>query len=66
MFSKESAFPAGSGNPFLSVLRYAAHPSKGEIFSGGGVNNCLQIYMRSKRGTPDAFLGVFLVSPCES
>ena len=36
MFSKESAFPAGSGNPFLSVLRYAAHPSKGEIFSGGG------------------------------
>ena len=35
MFSKESAFPVGSGNPFLSVLRYVAHPSKGEIFRGG-------------------------------
>lgn len=34
-------------------------------FFFGGVNNCLQIYMRSKRGTPDA-LGGFLISPCES
>lgn len=24
----------------------------------GGVNNCLQIYMRSKRGTPDALGGI--------
>lgn len=27
-------------------------------FFGGGVNNCLQIYMRSKRGTPDALGGI--------
>ena len=31
-----------------------------EIFFLGGVNNCLQIYMRSKRGTPDALGGYFL------
>ena len=29
-------------------------------FFRGGVNNCLQIYMRSKRGTPDALGGDFL------
>ena len=32
-------------------------------FFRGGVNNCLQIYMRAKRGTPDAFLGGISCKP---
>ena len=35
VFLKSQCFRWRSGNPFLFVLRYTAHPSKVEIFGGG-------------------------------
>lgn len=43
---------------------YGTPPTHLKVKFFGG-DNCLHIYMRSKRGTPDA-LGGFLISPCES
>ena len=47
---------------FLRV--YGTPPTHLKVkFFRGGVNNCLQIYMRSKRGTPDALGGGISYKP---